>query len=362
MQSFRAPGRVNLIGDHTDYNDGFVMPMAIQLETRVDISPHQAHELLIRSESENAPVPIDLARELQPRGDWTDYVVGVAKVLRSEGYRIDGAELSISSTLPQGAGLSSSAALEVATAFALLNGDVPDRLTVARWCQRAENEFVGARCGIMDQYIACLGRAGHALMIDCRSLENRPVPIPPDVAIVVSNTMHKHSLAGGEYNVRRAECEQAVHLLAAALPAIRSLRDVSLIELNAHRDLLPAKVFQRARHVITENVRVAQAAEAFDRRDFARVGGLMRDSHNSLRFDFEVSSAELDVMVEIALGEAGVFGSRMTGGGFGGSTVTLVEAAATEDVVRAVRARYARETGTTPEVYICTPSDGVGAA
>ena len=362
MRAFRAPGRVNLIGDHTDYNEGFVMPMAIQLDTRVAVSPNGSHELSIRSESARGRVDIDLERELQPRGDWTDYVAGVAKVLISEGYSVEGADLSISSTLPQGAGLSSSAALEVATAFAFLDGNVADGVTVARWCQRAENEFVGARCGIMDQYIACLGRSGQALMIDCRTLENRPVPVPPDIAIVVSNTMRKHSVADGEYNVRRAECEEAVRLLAPVMPTIRSLRDVSLIELNTHRDLLPAKIFRRARHVIAENARVTLAADALDRHDFARCGELMRDSHDSLRDDFEVSSAELDLMVELALREAGVFGSRMTGGGFGGSTVSLVTAAATNDVVRALRQGYARETGTSPEVYVCTPSAGVGRA
>jgi galactokinase len=362
MPQFRAPGRVNLIGDHTDYNEGFVMPMAIQLDTRVAVEPNESRALVLRSDGVREQVRVDLDKHLQRRGDWTDYVIGVAHVLQSEGYPVHGADVSISSTLPQGAGLSSSAALEVATAFALLNGHVPDRVTVARWCQRAENEFVGARCGIMDQYIACLGQPGHALMIDCRSLEHRLVPLPSEVAIVVSNTMRKHSVASGEYNVRREECEEAVRLLAGARRGIRSLRDVSLVELNTHREMLPAKIFQRARHVIAENARVMHAADAFDRRDFARCGELMSDSHNSLRDDFDVSSAELDVMVAVALAQSGVFGSRMTGGGFGGSTVSLVAAAETERVVNALADGYARETGTAPDVYVCVPSAGASRA
>src|SRR5262245_14873323 len=261
QMGFRAPGRVNLIGDHTDYNEGLVMPMAIQLETCVRLSPIDSRELWIRSDSAGGPVRIDLDAPLHPRRDWTDYIVGVAKVLLDEGHEIRGAELSISSTLPQGAGLSSSAALEVATAFALLDGNVPDRVTVAGWCQRAENEFVGARCGIMDQYVACPGRSGHALVIDCRTLESRPVPVTPDVAVVVSKTIVKRNIGGGEYNVRRVQCDEAVRVLTSVLPDCRSLRYVSLIELNAHRDLLPPTIFKRARHVISENTRVQQAAD-----------------------------------------------------------------------------------------------------
>jgi galactokinase len=354
----RAPGRVNLIGDHTDYNQGLVMPMAIQLETCVRTSPLASNELVIRSDSVDAEARVNLDDDLKPRGDWTDYVVGVARVLRENGRRVHGVELSISSTLPQGAGLSSSAALEVAAALAMLDADLPDRITVAQWCQRAENEFVGANCGIMDQYVVCLGRTGHALMIDCRTLESRLVPIPPDIAIVVSNTMVTHSIAGGEYNTRRDQCDAAVRALTPVLPDVQSLRDVSLMQLNTYRDLLPSTIYKRARHVIAENGRVAQAADALDRRDFARCGELMRESHLSLRDDFEVSCAELDLMVDLASAHPGVFGSRMTGGGFGGCTVSLVAAAAANDVEHALRQGYARATGTLPAVYVCTPSAG----
>ena len=357
---FRAPGRVNLIGDHTDYNEGFVMPMAIQLETQVTISPRTDRQLVIRSSAVPDAVTIDLNQPLRPRGDWTDYVAGVANVLRTEGRRLDGADLSIASTVPQGSGLSSSAALEVATAFALLHGDIPDRVTVAQWCQRAENEFVGARCGIMDQYVACLGQRGHALAIDCRSLEGRSVPLPSSVAVIVSNTMIKHRIAGGEYNLRRQQCEQAVSALRNVLPHLKSLRDVSLVDVAAHHDMLSAVGLKRARHVISENARVLSAADALERRDLRRVGELMHESHASLREDFEVSSPELDLMVEIASALRGVYGSRMTGGGFGGSTVTLIDADATHEAVVKIRDTYAKRTGSVPDVIVCTPSDGAG--
>lgn len=357
---FRAPGRVNLIGDHTDYNDGFVMPMAIQLETVATVTPRSDRKLLLRSSATQRLAEVDLDAPLRPRHDWTDYVVGVAHVIRQEGGAISGAELAFDSTVPQGSGLSSSAALEVASAFALLNGEVQDRIEVARWCQRAENEFVGARCGIMDQYIACLGRAGHALVIDCRSLASHAVPIAADVAVIVSNSMVKHSVASGEYNVRRQECEEAVRMLSGVLPGIRALRDVTFTDLAAHRDLLSARALKRARHVISENARVTSAADAFSRHDMAAVGQLMRDSHLSLRDDFEVSAPEVDVLVEIANDLPGVYGSRMTGGGFGGCTVTLAEVSAVSRISDAIREQYVRRTGKEPDVIICTPSDGAG--
>jgi galactokinase len=355
---FRAPGRVNLIGDHTDYNDGYVMPMAIQLETIVTISERAGHALVLRSDAADAAAVIDLREPLRPRRDWTDYVAGVAHVLRQEGFRIEGAELAISSTVPQGAGLSSSAALEVASAFALLTGEVPDRVALARWCQRAENEFVGARCGIMDQYVACLAEQGHALLIDCRSLASRAVPIPANAAVIVSNSMVKHSIAGGEYNRRREQCESAVRRLAAVMPEVHALRDVSRQDLDRHADLLPALERKRARHVVSENERVTRAADALARSDLLTTGALMRESHLSLRDDFEVSAPELNLLADFANGLPGVFGSRMTGGGFGGSTVTLADARAASAIVSALRESYRKQTGTLPDVIVCVPSAG----
>jgi galactokinase len=349
---------VNLIGDHTDYNDGFVLPMAIQLETVVTTTLREDHHLTIRSTAVADAVDVDLNVPLRPRQHWSDYVVGVAYVLAAEGRSVRGADLVVESTLPQGAGLSSSAALEVATAFALLEGDVPDRVTVARWCQRAENEFVGARVGIMDQYVACLGQRDHALLIDCRSLHSRPVSVPADVAVIVSNTMVKHSIAGGEYNARRHQCEDAVRTLQAVLPLTRSLRDVRREDLEKHGHLLSSIALKRARHVVAENERVTAAAEALERHDLPVVGRLMRESHRSLRDDYEVTSAELDLMAEIANELPMVYGSRMTGGGFGGSTVTLAAANAAEAVMQTIRDRYQQRTGTTPDVRICIPADG----
>jgi galactokinase len=279
-------------------------------------------------------------------------------VLLEEGYTVTGADLHISSTVPQGAGLSSSAALETASALALLDGRIPDRVTMARWCQRAENGFVGARCGIMDQYVACLGQAGHALMIDCRSLVSRAVPVPPQATVVVANTMVKHSIAGPEYAERRRQCEEIVNVLTAVLPHILSLRDVTLSDLETHGHLLSSRARKRARHVISENARVLEAAHALECGHLDRLGELMCDSHGSLRDDFEVSSPELDLMVTLALAQPGVFGSRMTGGGFGGSTVTLVAASAASMLMDALRTGYERETGTTPDVRVCTPSAG----
>ena len=357
-RKYRAPGRVNLIGDHTDYNGGFVMPMAIQLETIATRSPRPDAQLVIRSSGRDEPVAVDLRTPLRPRRDWSDYVVGVAHALQAAGRVVEGADIAIESTVPEGSGLSSSAALEVACAFALLDGQVEDRIEVARWCQRAENEFVGARSGIMDQYIACLGREGHALLIDCRSLESQPVPIPADVAVIVANSMVKHSVAGGDYNTRRAQCEEAVAALRAVLPEIRTLRDVQFTDLTTHRDLLTSVTLKRARHVISENARVTNAGDAFSRHDFAEVGRLMRDSHTSLRDDFEVSVPEIDLLVDIANALPGVYGSRMTGGGFGGCTVTLAAASSAPAVQAELRDRYAQQTRTEPDVIICRPSAG----
>ena len=357
---FRAPGRVNLIGDHTDYNDGFVMPMALQLETRAAVLRSEAPRLRLQSSEAGEAVSIDLTGTLTPRHDWTDYVAGVAHVMRQHGVPVTGADILISSTVPQGAGLSSSAALEVASALALLGDDVPDRLTIARWCQQAENDFVGARCGIMDQYVSCFGQRGHALLIDCRELTSRALPIPPTARVVVSNTMVKHSIAGGEYNVRRQQCEDAVSALRVSLPHVKALRDVTPGDLEQFADTLAPVIRKRAHHVVSENARVLAAADALDGGDLDTFGRLMGESHRSLRDDFEVSAPELDLLVDLAQAQPGVYGSRMTGGGFGGSTVTLVDALACDDLLGALRAGYADATGRPPEVIVCVPSDGAG--
>jgi|tagenome__1003787_1003787.scaffolds.fasta_scaffold20983254_4 galactokinase len=360
---FRAPGRVNLIGEHTDYNQGFVMPVAIDFETWVAAAPKSGNCLTIRSVEFSETVEFELHDTSHQRSHWSDYIRGVVLQLLAAGYKLPGAELLIDSSVPMGAGLSSSASLEVATGFAMLSlaGVDPDKRQLASLAQRAENEFVGAHVGIMDQFICCNGIAGHALMLDCRSLDFTPVPIPPRTSLVIANTMVKHSIAGGEYNLRRRECEEAVSRLKQELPDISYLRDVSIPELERFGGSLPPLIFKRAMHVVSENQRVLEAANALQSRDVFRFGQLMYESHRSLRDLYEVSSPELDVMVELASHLPGVHGSRMTGGGFGGCTVTLVETTRAEQVRRELAGSYARITGITPEVYISTASDGVSA-
>jgi galactokinase len=354
---FRAPGRVNLIGEHTDYNDGFVMPAAIDFSTWVTISPRDDRTISLFSENFGQQIGFDLEDPApQPKGHWSDYVRGVAIVLEAAGYRLRGANLRIRGEVPIGSGLSSSAAIEVATGYALLesSGFAVDRLKLAKLCQRAENEFVGMRCGIMDQFISCHGQRGKALMLDCRSLEYRLLPLPENVRLVICNTMVKHELAGGEYNKRRAECEAGVRHLAGRLEGVRALRDVTAENLENHGSDLPPVVYRRCRHVITENDRVLKATAALERGDLADFGDLMNESHRSLRDDYEVSCAELDLMVTLAREIKGVYGSRMTGGGFGGCTISLVVADDVDEFKRQVADGYEKATGRRPEIYICT--------
>ena len=357
---YRAPGRVNLIGEHTDYNDGFVMPVAIDLYCGVAMAPRDDRRVVVRSANLNETVDFALDDNARATGHWSDYVRAVAWVLEGAGLRLPGADLVISSNIPLGAGLSSSAAIEVSTAYALLDasGAQIDPTELARLCQRAENEFVGARCGIMDQFIACYGQAGQALMLDCRSLDYRLLPIKGDVRLLIANTMVDHHLATGEYNLRRTECEESVRRLAEVIPGLKSLRDLSLAQLEGHRDRLTDVLYRRCRHVVTENQRVSAAAAALARYDLEAFGRLMAESHRSLRDDYDVSSSELDLMVEIAVGQEGVYGARMTGGGFGGCTINLVREDGTPHLARTIAETYAQKTGSRPEIYVCTPAAG----
>jgi galactokinase len=358
---YRAPGRVNLIGEHTDYNDGFVLPAAIDFYCWAAVAPRRDRKLVIHSENFNETVEAGLD-SLSPleKKHWANYPLGVAWALAQAGKPLSGANLYISGEVPLGAGLSSSAAVEVAIGFALLNqsGLAVDRAELARLCQKAENEFVGAHVGIMDQFISCFGRASHALLLDCRSLQYEFVRLPPDLRLAICNTMVRHELASGEYNARRAECEEGVRILRTVLPEIRALRDITLPQLEKHVRILPAKVFARCRHVITENARVKSAVDAFQRGESKALGPLMQDSHRSLRDDYEVSCRELDLMVEIAMAQPGLIGARMTGGGFGGCTINLVESAAVSDFKRNVAAEYSSKTGLTPEIYVSPASEG----
>jgi len=349
-----------LIGDHTDYNGGFALPAAIDMATSVTIAPRADRRL--SASAEKFPGVVEFAIGVEPlrRGDWGDYVAGVAWILQGAGLALQGGNLHIASDVPLGAGLSSSAALEVAVALALLGiSDIEmDRRKLASLCQRAENDFVGVRCGIMDQLTACMGRPDHALLLDCRSLEIKYLPIPAQVRLAVCNSMVKHNLASGGYNQRRAECDEAVAALSRFLPNVTQLRDVSMEELERNSSSLSATAFRRCRHVVGENQRTLAAAEALGRNDVAGLGPLMNESHRSLRDDYEVSCAELDILVELAQSHAGVYGSRMTGGGFGGCTISVVDESAIESFQQAVREGYARRTGVMCEIYICQAAAG----
>ena len=357
----RAPGRVNLIGEHTDYNEGFVLPAAIDLFCWVAFAPRKDRMFGFYSEHFDELVEVHLDRlATRSTRSWVNYPLGVAWALQQSGCALRGANLYISSDVPLGAGLSSSAAIEVATGHALMSvaGAPIDAKRLALACQRAENEFVGARTGIMDQFVSCHGRVGHALLLDCRSLDFRHVPLPADVNLVVCNTMVRHHIGGGEYNVRRGECEAAVRALSAALPEIRSLRDVSLADLEAHRALLSETLYRRCRHVIGENARVQQTASALDSGHIEPLRRLMADSHRSLRDDYEVSCRELNLMVELAEQQRGLLGARMTGGGFGGCTINLVRAAESAEFRKSIAQEYEAAAGRKPEIYVCKASDG----
>ncbi len=352
---------MNLIGEHTDYNDGFVLPAAIDFYCWVAVAPRSDRKLVVHSQNFNETIDADLdAISPLAKKHWANYPLGVAWALERTGKRLRGANLLIAGEVPLGAGLSSSAAFEVAVGFALgqESGHAIDRVELAKLCQKAENEFVGARCGIMDQFVVCHGRAAHALLLDCRSLAFEFVKLPPEIRLVICNTMVKHEIGSGEYNARRAECEEGVKTLQKVLPVIRALRDVTAAQLEEHRGLLDRKVFSRCRHVVTENERVKRAVKAFECGDIKALGPLMRDSHMSLRDDYEVSCRELDLMRDIAAGQPGVIGARMTGGGFGGCTINLVECDAVDAFKENVTAKYFSQTRLNPEIYVASASDG----
>ena len=343
MGVFRAPGRVNLIGEHTDYNLGLVLPMALQLATYVSSEPSPDGKLRIHSEQrlESREWSIGDIPHLKRAGHWSDYPIGVAQQVIAAGFPIEAASLTIRSTVPEGAGLSSSAALEVACAMAFLNGRAMPPLDLALLCQRAEREFVGMPCGIMDQYIAVFGREQAAVEIDCRSLDHRLVPLPDGIAFLAVNSLVKHALAGSAYAERVRECAES-----AAELGVASLRDAATSN------------SPRAQHVISENRRVAQFAEASAQSDVQTMGRLMVESHRSLQHDYEVSCPELDFLVDSALAIDGVLGSRMTGGGFGGCTVTLLRAGAENQFRREITAAYERRFSLTPAIYECVPGQG----
>jgi galactokinase len=358
---FMAPGRVNLIGEHTDYADGFVMPAAIDFATLAAISPNPNGNATVFSINfgESIHRPLD---KIGTHGShhWSDYPFGVLSILQQEGIDVPGFDLTLDGNVPLGAGLSSSASIEVASMLAMLHvaeASLPLQ-KIALLCQRAENDYVGAPCGIMDQFVSCCGAADHALLLDCRSLEYRLAPIPKHLSLVICNTMVKHSHAGGEYGTRRAEVEEGTALLRRHRPEIRLLRDATVEDLERWGHEMPPNVLKRCRHIITENIRTVAAADALEANDLDTLGRLMAEAHASYRDDFEASCREADIMVELAIKQAGCVGARLTGGGFGGCTVNLVESANAERFATNIADGYKETTNIQPEIYQSHASAG----
>lgn len=362
--TFLAPGRVNLIGEHTDYTGGFVMPAAIDFCTAAVVSPREDTKAVFFSQNYDEQVEYDLAQlACTPRGHWSDYPAGVAWSIAREGIKLGGFNMTLSGDVPLGAGLSSSASIEVATALALLSrANVkmpPEQMAVL--CRRAENEYVGAKSGIMDQFVVSCGAEGHALLLDCRSLEYELLPLPDDVRIVICNSMVQHAHATGGYGGRRDEVEAGQSVLRQHRAGIEMLRDATLEDLEACAAQMPREAYLRCRHIITENQRVMEAEKALQSGNLARFGELMAEAHISFRDDFASSCEEVDTLVEIAQKLPGCIGARITGGGFGGCTVNIVEQAKAEGFMLALREQYKAATGIDADVYICHASAGARA-
>jgi galactokinase len=359
---FSAPGRVNLIGEHTDYNEGFVLPFAIQNRTYAACAPRKDRIVRIytRTLDESAEFSLDETAQARKK-EWSSYVRGIAAVLERGGVRLTGADMVIDSDIPFGAGLSSSAALEVCAGLALwtVSGGETDLYKIAKAGQKVEHEFIGVRSGLMDQLSSALARRDNVLLIDCRTNAVRYIPLEfDDLSFAICDTRVKHELASTAYNNRREECERGVDLLAGHVGEIRSLRDVSVEQFESHEESLPDPIRQRCRHVVTENARVLAFVDAIENRNFFEAGRLMYLSHESLRDDYEVSSPELDILVDTALRLPGVLGSRMTGGGFGGCTISLIEKAYYAEFRKMIGSSYEKRVGSLPEMSLVIPSDG----
>ena len=363
--AYQAPGRVNLIGEHTDYTGGLVMPAAIDFNTVAVVSPANSQSSVLYSANFQHEFRFDAGKLPEgPSHSWTDYPLGVLWSLRQSGIEVPAFRMTLSGDVPLGAGLSSSASIEVAVALAALS--LAQRsmapIDIALACKRAENGFVGAQSGIMDQYIACCGVKDHALVIDTRDLSSHAVPLPADVRLVICNSMVKHSHAGGEYNERRAEVDEGSHAVRASNPKIQELRDATMADLDAARAAMSENAYLRCRHIITENARVQQAAAALESGDMRRVGQLMAEAHASYRDDFAASCPEADLLVELAVKQPGLIGARLTGGGFGGCTVNLVEAAEAERFRAAMHDAYRESTGIDADIYLCQAASGASPA
>ncbi|MGP8270369.1 MAG: galactokinase [Terracidiphilus sp.] len=358
---FVAPGRVNLIGEHTDYAEGFVMPVAIDFATLAAISPRTDGKIAIYSENYQEERFFDAAAPpAKASQHWTDYPIGVVSILTGEGHKFPGFSLTLWGDVPLGSGLSSSAALEVVTALAVLSliGVNYPGPVLARLCQRAENEYVGASCGIMDQFISANGKKDHALLLDCRDLSFKLAPIPSHLALVIANTMVKHSVAGGDYPTRRRESEAACAVIASHRPGVPFLRDATLEDLDKWGSEMAPKSLMRARHVISEDLRTVAACDALLKGNLAELGRLMAEAHTSYSKDFEGSCEEADAMVALAQDLPGLIGARLTGGGFGGCTVNVVEQAQAPAFAEALGKRYTAQFGIVPQIHICHASGG----
>lgn len=350
----RAPGRVNLIGDHTDHQDGLVLPMAVDRDTCLALRPRAGASARVVSEHERERATVRVPPSGSAQRGWAGYVEGTLWALAGDGHPLVGWDGAVASDLPVGAGLSSSAALELAVALGALaaaDAEAPDHARLARLAQRAENEWVGMSCGIMDQLAVAAGESGRALMIDCRTLACRPVPLPAEAAVLVLDTGTRRELTSSAYNTRQRECQRAAESLGVA-----SLRDADAE--TVARGRLPEALERRARHVVSENARVRQSAYALAAGDIVAFGRLMEASHSSLRDDFEASTAELEAIVEAAGSQPGCFGARLTGAGFGGCAVALVDAARAEGISAATRDAYRAATGRDATVHVCAAADG----
>ncbi len=363
-RSFAAPARVNLIGEHTDYTGGFVMPMAIDFQTVAAVSGREDGRAVFYSANYNEEVGFDIALLMRTTsGFWSDYPAGVLWSLGKEGVHVSGFSMSLAGDVPLGAGLSSSASVEVATAMALLDhagAELPlDK--VATLCRRAENDYVGAKSGIMDQFAVAGCVAHRAMLLDCRSLEYELLPLPDEVRVVICNSMVKHAVATGEYGDRSAEVLAGQEVLRRERPGVELLRDATLEDLEACSGKMSAASFKRCRHIITENARVIEARESLLTGDMERFGALLIEAHASVRDDFAASCDEVDVLVAIANEQPECFGARITGGGFGGCSVNIVRADSPEEFVATLRLEYAAKTGIDADCFICAPSDGAFA-
>ncbi len=359
-----APGRINIIGEHTDYNDGFVLPIAVDKRIYAAASVRKDKTVTLCSMNMRGEVSFELDA-LKPAGDWGDYPKGVVAELLKKAYPIRGFNAFFLGDLPIGAGVSSSAAIEVVVCYLLqrlFDFSLPPTQAVSL-CQQAEHNFSGTRCGIMDQFVSVMGRKNAALFLDCRTLECRQVPLAlKEYALVACDSRVERGLAGSEYNRRRAECEEGVRILSERYRGIRALRDVTSAELEACSRQMPEKIYRRCRHVVTENDRVPAAIAAMEANDWITLGKLMNQSHDSLRDDYEVSCSQLDFLVEKARDVEGVLGSRLTGAGFGGSTITLLNRAVLDEFQASILEQYLREFDVAPRMFTCAASDGAEQA